>query len=113
MITEISKQLMREIVDNVTEEILLKIPDIIGTLMTNHVVLNKANKEFYKKYSEFRDHKNTVASVIEQVEGDNPHMDYQKLLDKAVPHIQDRIKSTLNLDTLNVSIPSMEFNGEL
>lgn len=112
MITEIPEQLMRKIVDKVTEEILLKIPDVIGTLMTNHVVLNKANKEFYEKYSKFRNHKDIVASVIEQVEGSNPPMDYQKLLDKAVPQIHDRIKSTQNLDTLNISVPSMDFNGE-
>jgi len=109
---DISEPMMRKIIDLTTENVLLKIPEVIGNLITHHVAMNKNNKDFYNAHPEFRKHKEIVASVLEQIEGKNPPMDYHKLLDKAIPQISDRIKETQKLDFENLKIPSMDFNGE-
>ena len=54
-----------------------------------------------------------VASVIEQIEGNNLPMDYSKLVDKALPEIQKRLRETKSLDMETISAPSLSYNGEL
>jgi len=102
-----------EILDLAVERTLLKIPEVVGNLITHHMSQNKMNKDFYEKHPKFRDHKELVASVIEQVEGNNSPMDYTKLLEKAIPEIEKRIDVTKDLDLVNVDVPKIDYNGEL
>ena len=108
----ISEDQINIIIERAVEKTLLMIPEVIGNLITHHMSMGKINKEFYKKYPDLREHKELVASVIEQVEGTNPPMDYQKLIDRALPEIKDRIKTTSSIDLINVDVPSLDFNGE-
>ena len=82
-------------------------------MITHHVSINKINKDFYEKHSELRDHKEIVASVLEQVEGDNPPMDYEKLIDKAYPEICKQIKTVNKLDFTDTGVPTLDYNGEI
>jgi len=107
----ISEDQINVIIERAVEKALLMIPEVVGNLITHHVSINKINKDFYKKYPDLREHKELVASVIEQVEGNNPPMDYQKLIDKALPFIKDRIETTSSIDLMNVDVPSLDFNG--
>ena len=95
------------------ERALLLLPETVGHLIANHIAMSKMNSAFYTDHPEFRDKKDIVASVIEMVEGQNPHLtgDYQAILAKAVPVIKDRIKITEGLNTTTVSEPSREFHG--
>lgn len=117
MITTEEKQ---QIVDEVMERILLSLPELIGNLMTSHMALLKMNREFYKNNVEFAKHKDVVASVVEKVEGDNPGMNYNEILKKAVPLIKERLNITSKLNIDSVSRPSRNLdninfnnNGEL
>ncbi len=101
------------IVDRAVEKTLLLIPEVVGNLITHHISVNKLNKEFYEKNPDLRDHKQMVASVIEQVEGNNLPMDYGKLVDKALPEIRKRLNDTKALDMKTISSPSLSYNGEL
>ena len=112
MITEEERN---EIIGLAVERALLLLPETVGHLIVNHIAMSKMNAAFYTDpdHSEFRDKKDIVASVIEMVEGQNPHLtgDYQAILAKAVPAITERIKTTKGLDTTTISEPNREFHG--
>lgn len=123
MITEEEKQeiidktiiKVQEIIDKAIgkakEELLLLLPTTMANLMTQHAVLNKLNGEFYSKHKEFQEHKDVVVSAIEKIEGNNPGMDYEKILKEAVPEIRSRINTLNNLNMNNVpSKPDRTFN---
>ena len=100
-----------EIINLAVEKAILMIPEIVGNMMANHAALNKMNSEFYAKYPEFKDKKDIVASVIEMVDGKNPLLKYEDLLERAVPEIRERIKTVQNLNTLSITKnPSRDFS---
>ena len=101
------------IIDRAVEKTLLMVPEVIGNLITHHVSLNKLNKEFYEKNPDLREHKVMVASVIEHTEGQNPPMDYGKLIKKALPEIRKRLEVTQGLDMQKVTPPDLNYNGEI
>ena len=102
----------QELEDSIIEKVLLMIPDVIGNLITHHMSMSKTNKEFYKKHSELQDHKDVVVKVLEKVEGENPLLIHQKLLEKALPKIQEQIRLSNGMSMENVDVPSLDYNGE-
>ena len=104
MITPEERQsIIDEAVDKAVECALLVLPETVGNLITDHVAMSKINSQFYKDHPEFKDHKQAVASVIEAVEGKNPLLNHEDLLNKAVPEIRERIKTagSLNMETVS------------
>lgn len=107
MITEEEKQ---EIVNLAVERCLVLLPETVGNLITNHMAMSKLNSEFYTKYPEFKDHKDSVAAIMEVVEGENPLLEYKDLLEKAVPKIRERINTVKNMDVDTItSKPNREY----
>ena len=102
----------QELEDRIIEKVLLMIPEVMGNLITHHMSMKETNQEFYKKHSELQEHKEVVAKVLEKVEGDNPLLSHQKLLEKALPKIQDQIKLSNGLSMETVDVPSLDYNGE-
>lgn len=104
MIPEEEKQ---EIIDLAVEKALLLIPSVVGNMMAAQAALLENNKKFYGKYPEFKNHKDAVMSVVEQIEGNNPLLDHKDILNKAVPKIRERINTLgkLNLDTVSANPP--------
>lgn len=99
----ISDKEKEEIILAAVERALLLIPEVCGNLMAQNAAHAKINREFYSKYSEFKDHKKSVVSVIEQTEGAYPLLSYDKILEKAVPEIRKRIGTLKKLDVDTVS----------
>lgn len=91
----------QEIIDKAValavEKTLLMIPEVIGNLMADQAVLNKLNSQFYADNPEFRDHKQLVVSVLEELDGKNPGMKYEDILAKSIPEIKRRISLTKDL----------------
>lgn len=102
MITEREKQ-------EIIEQVLLRIPEVVGNLIMNQVNLLKMNREFYSKHKEFAKHKDTVASVVEMIEGQSPHLDYKDILTQAVPEIKKRLNLVKDLD-MNISKPNRDLS---
>ncbi|MHA1481887.1 MAG: hypothetical protein ACTSQA_00430 [Candidatus Heimdallarchaeaceae archaeon] len=88
------------IINEAVEKTLLSIPEVIGNLMANHAALHKINNKFYKDHPEFSTRRDIVQTVVEMVEGKNPTMQYEDILEKAVPEIKRMI--TISSD-INVS----------
>jgi Mg2+/Co2+ transporter CorC len=111
MITDEEKQ---EIIDKAVEKALLLIPETVGNMMAHAATMGKLNRDFLAKHPEFKDHKNAVTSVIEKVEGKNPLMKYEDILEKSVPEIKQRISTMQDIDTSFVATrPNLNINGEL
>jgi len=90
------------IINEAVERAYLGIPELVGNLMAQQSALGEINRDFYKDHPEFKDHKNSVMSVVEKIEGENPLLDYKDILKKAVPEIKQRIKTVGKLDTSSV-----------
>lgn len=102
MITEKEKS---DIVQEVIETILNRMPEVIGNLMSQHANINKVKTEFYTKYPEFKNHVPVVASVVEGIEGRDLTANYEQILNEAVPEIRKRLKIISDLDFDNVPSP--------
>ena len=104
MLTQEEKE---EIISAAVERTLLAIPDVIGNLMANHAMLHKLNSQFYKDHPEFAKRKDVVQAVVEYVEGKNPLLKYEEILEKSVPEIERRMLAIkdVNVDSVSKVIP--------
>ena len=98
------------IVSEAIERALLSIPEVIGNLISSHVSHTKVNKKFYEDYPDLAQTKDIVASVVEVVDSENPGMDYEKLLKKALPKIRERILVTKDLNITTVKEPERDLD---
>jgi len=110
--TTLNKDERESIIQEAFERILLHLPEVIGSLITNHTAQLEINKDFYKKYPRFKDHRDAVMSVIEAFELKHPNLTHEKLLEKAVPEIDRRIAQIGKLDVQNVTNkPNRQFES--
>lgn len=98
---EITQKLIDDIIFQVTEKVLLRMPEVIGNLQMNHAETNKMTKGFYKKYPDFKSDPLTVQSVVGQLEKENAGMLYEDILRKAAPMIKERMKTVSSLNITN------------
>jgi len=111
MITEKEK---REIIDRAVEETLLKIPEVVGSLMMNHASKMRARKKFYERFPEFGNHRDIVTTVIEGVENSDASLDFDQIIERAVPKIKRQIASVKDLEMTKMKKPNLDFGqGEL
>jgi hypothetical protein len=102
------------IINEAVERALLKIPEIIGNLITDHASKLRANKQFYAKYPEFKEHKDVVAAILESIESDDITKPLDKMIEEAVPKIRRRITEVKQLNLKSVSRPNLSIgHGEL
>jgi len=104
------------IINEAVERALLKVPEVIGNLMTVYAEKTRVSTEFYKKFPEFNNHREIVAATIESVEDADPSKTFQQVIDAATPKIKERIGTMSGLDVDNVKKPSLNFDykhGEL
>ena len=79
------------LVHEITERILVRMPEVIGNLIQEHAVLLKLNKAFQGEHPEFKAHLDIVRGVVEQTEMQNPSLDYKEILAQSVPKIREAI----------------------
>ncbi|MCK5607032.1 hypothetical protein KAR91_34430 [Candidatus Pacearchaeota archaeon] len=88
-----------EIIQACVERCYLGLPELIKNLIAQKTAQNEIKKEFFEKHPDFMDHKESVTSVIEMIDGEFPTIDYRDKLKKAVPRIRKRIETIKSLDT--------------
>jgi len=98
----ITKEEREEIINASVEKTLLLIPEVVGNLLANHAALHKINAAFYKAHPEFSARKDIVQVVVEMIEGKNPLMDYEDILQKAVPEIQRQLVIAQDINTTDM-----------
>ena len=110
----ITKDDREEIVNEVVERIYLRLPEIIGNLISNHAMKLRLNKEFYDKYPDLKDHRNIVAAIVERIEADDPTKPIADIMKAAAPEVRRQLKNLTNLDMKSVNKPKLDFGpGEI
>jgi len=89
---------MDKIATMAVEKILLRMPEVIGNLMSHHALSNKLNKMFYDQNPDLQNHKDVVTAVIHEIELQYPEKKYEDILQLAVPKIRSDIKTIYSLD---------------
>jgi hypothetical protein len=111
MISEDEKEML---INEIVERMLLKIPDIVGNLITVYADKIRMSKEFYAKYPEFSDHRDVVASVIESMDANSKFKPFKEVVEDSVPVIRKRIELLKGIDMKTVKKPNLDFSqGEL
>lgn len=100
MITQEEK---KELINEITEAILVNMPDVLGKLMTQHAMKNKLKKNFFESNPDFIGHNELIAEILLKVEGENLSLSYEDILDKATPMIKERIGLIKNLNVETVA----------
>lgn len=93
---EIDKK-SREIIETAKQESLLALPTAFANLMKNHIDQANMKNDLLKEHKEFKKHPEAVASVMDKVDGDFPHLPYSEKAAKAIPQIYDRIQTEKSL----------------
>jgi len=108
---ELSDKQLSDLTDMVLEKALLRLPEIVGTLMQNHATNFKLVKEFYDKHPELKKHRAVVAAAIEHTEMNNPGKRYEEILEFALPEIERRlsVQKKLSFDKPEGKL-NLEFN---
>jgi len=111
MISEIEKN---EIINAAVEKTLLKIPEVVGNLISTYADKIRTSEKFYNQYPEFNKHRQIVASAIEELESKSPGKALDKIIEDAVPVIRKRLESVKGLDNVTITKPDInESYGEL
>lgn len=95
-----------EIINAAVERALIKLPEVVGSLMQNQAAMMKLSRQFFEKHPELKTEKALIQSVFEQVESDNPGMPYAEVIAKAYPIIKDRLNIKQSLNMTEVSKPN-------
>ena len=119
MIKEDIEAIVREVLDEQLESILLKaversmlaLPEVVGRLLDEKATMRKLATKFYGDNADFKSHKNIVSSVLSQCETDNPGLTYTDVLKKAKPEIKRRIAQVGKVNVDRVDKPTdLTFN---
>lgn len=109
---DITEEQKEEIIALAVERALLRLPYAMGSLIDSHFAMLKMNKEFYERNKDLAEHKNIVASVVEEIDNQNTLLSYEEKLKKAVPEIRRRIGTIKMLDMQSADKPKRETNIE-
>jgi hypothetical protein len=112
----LTKEQEERIVLLAVEEILRRMPTVIENLIVEQAAINSQKDAFYKKYPELSGHKELVAKMISELEGQDLCLDTDKLLDEAAK----KASVILADKEINFSIPDalnidrkFDGNGEI
>lgn len=109
----ITKEQEEDIINRAVEKALLQLPYVMGSLLDSHAAMMKVNKKFYDSNPEFKNHPDVVASVVEQIDGENTLLPYDQKLTKAIPEIRRRIASIKPLDMSETNRPIRKLIGSM
>jgi hypothetical protein len=102
----------RQEVMEIIESYFLKIPRLVGDLYADEIRKNKMKLKFFEDNKEFGNHLNIVGKTIEEIDSKNPGITYDKILEKSVPMIKERIKNISSLDlTTNEKPKDLSYHG--
>lgn len=108
------ESIIAEAVDRAVEKAMLRMPEEVGNLIVENAKLLELNRDFYNKHPEFKQHKRSVASVVEKISAAEPSRKIEDILadHKTATQIRDRINTVKGLDTENVtSTPNRSFRA--
>lgn len=110
MITPEEKE---SIINEAIERALLKLPEVVTSLIQTKIAQEKIKAEFFDKNKDFKLHPDVVAGIISSIEGNSPGRKYEDILNEATPKIREKIGTVGSLNNTEVKKPSDLSFGEL
>lgn len=98
--------IMIKVRQEAVEESLKVLPAVIQNLIASIGTIHEVSSKFYQDNPELVNHKKLVASIIQEVEADNPGSPFKEIADKAGLLTKERLKLNLNLSTDSADRPS-------
>ena len=105
----------------VMEGWLLRLPELIGSLVLEKVSLKKAAEKLFNENPEFMSHQELVAQILKKFDAANPGKQFDELMKLSLPEIKQRIEQAKGPNVTTLEKPStLDFkpsdghsNGEL
>lgn len=93
------------------ESCLQAMPQVIDYLLRQSAHLKELSENFYKNNKDLAEHKELLANKIQEVENDNPGLEYERILDTAATKARESLKleSTFR-DSENFSLEKTDSN---
>ena len=91
VLNKVYQQLATKLHESVTEATLRSIPNIVKSNIVTMTALQRAADSFYDSNPDLKPFKKVVASVFEELSGQNPGKDYGEILDQLAPEVRKRL----------------------
>lgn len=109
----------QSIIDEAVEQMLKLMPEVVGNLMVANTMYSRMTSEFLDKNPTFKNHREIVQEVVAGIEGNDPTLEYSKVLKLAEPKIAQaiKLKTGLNMSQIDRKSFKLDFdnsdNGEI
>jgi hypothetical protein len=80
------------------EDVIKVLPAIFMNISTHMGSMEALVKDLYDKNKDFVGYEELVRNTIGKVEGDNPGLSYEKMIERAIPKIKEGIKKSALYD---------------
>lgn len=84
-------EILMRVYNKAIEDSLALLPRTLVAYTKKQTEIASLISDFYKSNKNFIDHKQIVASVVKEVEKENPGLTYSLILNKAAPIIENKI----------------------
>lgn len=109
---DLINEVLSRVYNAAIEKALTKLPEVVSRMVANTAANKAMTTEFYSKHEEFVYHKEIVASVVQEIDAQNPGKNYSEILEEAVPIIEQKIKAAEKAKSLLLDKPSeISLNG--
>jgi hypothetical protein len=111
---ELLNEVLTRLHTRAIEDCIKMLPEVVTRMVANTTATNAMTKDFYSRNKGFKDHKEIVMSVVQEVESQNPGLDYSEILKKAEPIIKKKIGNEKLSKGLSCDLPdkvNLDGNG--
>jgi hypothetical protein len=109
---DLLNEILSRVYNAAIEKALTKLPEVVSRMVANTAANKAMTKEFYSKNERFVGHKEIVASVVQEMDAQNPGKNYSEILEEAAPIIEQKIETIEKQKSLLLDKPSeISLNG--
>lgn len=76
----------------VREQVIREVPEIASQQVAQRTKINSAVEDFYKKNPDLKQYKSFVGTVANELQNENPDMEFSKLLEETEREVRQRLK---------------------
>lgn len=107
---QVLEELLTSVVHQAVEEALRCLPGVMKSLAVQASYVQKLNTQFYKDHRDLEGKQDLVLKTLEQVEGDNPGLPYDKVLEKTAEAVRKVVSGidSLPQETIKPSLDQLD-----
>ena len=101
----VMNEILSRVYNGAIEAALTQLPEVAVAMIKNTGAVKAMSEDYFKRNKEFKDHKDIVTSVLQEVEVSNPAWDYEKILKESEGKIKEKIGAVSNIEQLSLDMP--------